>query len=346
MLLTKCQVSLRCPIAGDPLNGKMDSVNYITATGVHLKKDAYTYDVKETNSVAGIKLFTDASLQQNAPPGLGYYAQYYNSVSNWVVPISETETLYDGSTAMTTTKQTFYDNIQHRQPTKTITVNSDSKIIQQEFNYPHEMVAKGVNPGNVYSDMINANMVAPVVETINSVDNAQQDKRIANYANIGFGTIIDKVSEDYQYRGGAIDPQASYEYTAAGNIKTVFRPNGSKTTYLWGYNQQYPIAQLVNASYQDVVAVLGQANIDLLAGSNPGTDAAVRTILDVLRTDVRLKAAQVTTFTYSPGAGVTSATDPRGNTIYYEYDDFQRLMNLKDQNGKIVKSYDYHYHQP
>jgi YD repeat-containing protein len=61
--------------------------------------------------------------------------------------------------------------------------------------------------------------------------------------------------------------------------------------------------------------------------------------------DVRLHPtdAQMTTFTYEPSVGVTSATDTRGNVVTYEYDIFRRLINVKDQKGNIVKHTDYHY---
>jgi YD repeat-containing protein len=40
---------------------------------------------------------------------------------------------------------------------------------------------------------------------------------------------------------------------------------------------------------------------------------------------------------------MTSATDAKGMTTYYEYDGYQRLMNIKDQQGNIIKQIDYHY---
>ncbi len=49
------------------------------------------------------------------------------------------------------------------------------------------------------------------------------------------------------------------------------------------------------------------------------------------------------TLTYRPLVGMTSATDPQGKTIYYEYDAFGRLRDVKDLNGNIIKTYQYHY---
>jgi YD repeat-containing protein len=62
--------------------------------------------------------------------------------------------------------------------------------------------------------------------------------------------------------------------------------------------------------------------------------------------DIRIypKDAQMTTYTYDASVGMTSQTDAKGETTYYEYDSFQRLLNIKDQNGNILKSYQYNYH--
>ncbi len=51
----------------------------------------------------------------------------------------------------------------------------------------------------------------------------------------------------------------------------------------------------------------------------------------------------LTTYTYDPLIGVTSITDPRGETIYYHYDNFNRLEYVKDAQGKILSENEYHY---
>mgnify|MGYP001176797299 FL=1 len=55
------------------------------------------------------------------------------------------------------------------------------------------------------------------------------------------------------------------------------------------------------------------------------------------------QGAQLTTYTYKPLVGITSKTDPRGITEYYEYDSFGRLSAVKDFSGHIIKTYCYNY---
>jgi YD repeat-containing protein len=54
-------------------------------------------------------------------------------------------------------------------------------------------------------------------------------------------------------------------------------------------------------------------------------------------------SAQMTTFTYLPLIGKTTECDVDNRITYYQYDGFGRLRYLKDQDGNIVKTIEYHY---
>lgn len=53
--------------------------------------------------------------------------------------------------------------------------------------------------------------------------------------------------------------------------------------------------------------------------------------------------AQMTTYTYSSMVGMTSQTDARNTTMYFEYDIFGRLDLVRDLNGNVIKKYCYNY---
>jgi len=61
--------------------------------------------------------------------------------------------------------------------------------------------------------------------------------------------------------------------------------------------------------------------------------------------EVRLypNTAQMKTYTYSPLIGMTSSINEKNQVTFYEYDSFQRLLNIKDQYGNVVKHMSYHY---
>ncbi|UZJ63560.1 hypothetical protein OKW96_13785 [Sphingobacterium sp. KU25419] len=67
----------------------------------------------------------------------------------------------------------------------------------------------------------------------------------------------------------------------------------------------------------------------------------------ILIDDVRLHPvnSKMSTYTHEPLIGMTSTTNSRGVTEYYEYDNLGRLIVIKDFQGNILKSYDYNYSQ-
>ena len=69
----------------------------------------------------------------------------------------------------------------------------------------------------------------------------------------------------------------------------------------------------------------------------------MRSQLETLQLDPFLTNAQMSYYTYDPLIGVTSMTDPRGYTIYYEYDTFNRLKTVKDKQGNIISENEYNY---
>ncbi|PCH75100.1 MAG: hypothetical protein COB98_09385, partial [Flavobacteriaceae bacterium] len=116
--------------------------------------------------------------------------------------------------------------------------------------------------------------------------------------------------------------------------------------YIWGYNKTQVIAKIENASYSQVsmevknLQTLSYADNDRTLGAL-GKEGALRSALQDLR--ILLSDVQVTSYTYDPLIGVTSITNPRGETIYYHYDDFNRLAHVKDAQGNILSKNKYNY---
>ena len=127
-----------------------------------------------------------------------------------------------------------------------------------------------------------------------------------------------------------------HKYDAIGNPLEVSKVNGNSISYIWGYNRQFPVAKIENAT---------RAQIDVITGFVPdfhsGTGGLTSTQDAALRSN--LPNALVTTYTYIPLIGVSSITDPRGYTTYYEYDAFNRLKQVKDAEGNILSKNTYNY---
>lgn len=316
-----------------------------------------------------------------------------------IAPDTETHVEYLPSGNITTAKTYGYSN-NNLLYTRSVTnqeSRGDTKITT--FTYPIDY--SSTLP---YTRMIDSNIVAPVIEQ-------------SEYKNsVSTGNFLQSTKTDYSFWNSSGQPTSSatdaiypklvsssktttgYEprmeylnYDTKGNIASMHKASAPATSYIWGYNMQYPIAQAINSSannifHENFEEGAGNSTLnDARTGHYSKTNAYSKSLtgLDAgkyilsywkktggvwalssgtvtvsggtysisipvssgeLIDDVCFypETAQMSTYTYDPLIGTTSATDPRGETTYYEYDDYQRLMNVKDKDRNIIKHHDYH----
>jgi YD repeat-containing protein len=58
------------------------------------------------------------------------------------------------------------------------------------------------------------------------------------------------------------------------------------------------------------------------------------------------QGAQMSSYTYKSLVGITTMNDPNSEITYYEYDGLERLKNIKDYQGNIIKNFQYNYVDP
>ena len=138
-----------------------------------------------------------------------------------------------------------------------------------------------------------------------------------------------------------------HHYDPYGNPIEVSKTDGTHIYYIYGYQHSKPIAKIVNFTQAQAQNIQSLIDAAVTASDNDidaASEDALRTALNNLRQALP-DNTQVTTYTYDPLIGVTSITDPKGDTQYYEYDALQRLKYIKDKNGHILKEYEYHYRE-
>ena len=116
--------------------------------------------------------------------------------------------------------------------------------------------------------------------------------------------------------------------------------NEGTTTYVWGYHDNLLLAMVKNATATQVQAALTYTNEALQEITDP---IELRSIFQSLRTS--LSQAMVTSYTYDLFGKPTSVTDPSGKKRSFGYDASLRLRTTRDDNGKILNKYEYHYKQ-
>jgi YD repeat-containing protein len=290
----------------------------------------------------------------SSTPGEEHFAQFdlkRNYIfSSWVYPDTVITTTFGstGSNSFAETEVTQYDNTVHLLPTQKTVDRSNGKNTLTKYKYPADFASttpydQMYNTLHIWSPIVEQQefLFNPVGNSSTFLQSTQTDYQVWN----GNNSLIYPVTISTKTGANNYDARIQFQaYDSQGNVQSVSKVNGPKVCYVYGYGGNYPVAQVTNADYSTVVAALGgAAAVQVFRDNLNPTDAAVKSFLAPLRSSGTLGNALVVTYTYKQLAGVTSTTDAKGETTSYEYDGFQRLSNVKDKDGNIVKHMDYHY---
>ena len=111
-------------------------------------------------------------------------------------------------------------------------------------------------------------------------------------------------------------------------------------SFLWAYNNLYQVAKIEGKTYEDVEKI-SSASISQLPGN--ANTASITAVLNTVRNGLANDNALVTTYLYRPLVGVTEIVEPNKEKATFTYDDFNRLFQVKEHNGKVVNEYQYNY---
>ncbi|MEL7196612.1 MAG: hypothetical protein AAFO96_29600, partial [Bacteroidota bacterium] len=169
------------------------------------------------------------------------------------------------------------------------------------------------------------------------VDNVTISKTEITYAQVG-NLVLPSFIRVYP-DGGTDYVQMDMEYDQTGNLLETKREGNIPSSYIWGYHQKYPVAEIIGASHAEIVTAFGGAIPNLGAGGL--SSAQEQTLRNWFATN--RPWVQITTYTYDFLIGMTASRDPRGKVTSYEYDKLNRLKYIKDLEGSYIQGYEYHY---
>ncbi len=343
-----------------PLNGKVSEETVykkpITGALFPIKKTQYNYLLESNRAYTKIygytinKKFSIVAVVPGIPCGNSitvlpavinsYDAMRYDIDSWWGHVESQTETNYDenGQNPITTTINIFFDNELHLLQTRTETLNSKNEWLKTTNTYVSDY------SGGVYDAMKAKNIISPLV-TSKSENGLTLSSELSNskinYIDAGNNNFVPS-SVQKSVKGNALETEGTIDlYDTKGNILQFTNKAGIISSIIWGYNYQYPVAQIVGITYANAIAQLTAGSVTALQSMD---GAVLQSEINKIRTYFPL--ASITTYTYKPMAGVSTITDPNNKTNTYDYDSFNRLLTIKDQDGNFVKKNDYVYTVP
>ncbi|MFP5132751.1 hypothetical protein ACJEEU_04935 [Bacteroides salyersiae] len=216
-------------------------------------------------------------------------------------------------------------------------VGSSSEVIKEEIQYPSDL-----KDNSVYRAMVDLNIVNIPVRKKRYVDNVFKEQIETVYMDWGNNFFLPgEVLTKKEKQSSSVLRVKYHNYDNYGNPAYIVKDESEKKVYIWGYMGKYLIAEILNATYEEVETKLGGRDmINRLTNRLMPTPEEWSKI-NALRS--LLPNSQVTTFIYNPLIGVTEVIDARGMSQYYQYDDAGRLIRTQNHDKNTEKTYDYHY---
>lgn len=346
-------------------------IDYEYVNGIYKKirslKNIYSIDGDALNGLPG--MLVGFEKESNLYPSTNIYAYHQYLLNTLRFNLVESiDTSFHGNSFLINRKQFYHESPRHNFTTKEISNSSDGSSKGRISLYPKDFAL-----GTSFIDaMVNQNLISKPIETVEfSIRDNQtyimngvikefdingkglleksynlENEKGLDISNFKFSNSAQGLLPDYQNilsyaKDSYYRKKFDADYDEFANLVQIKSENGSPSSFLYSYNSMLPIAEIKNVSYGQITSLLGSSAIQLFSTQNP-SDVQVNNFLAPLRSGA-LPDAYVNTYTYNLLVGMTSQTDPKGMTTYYEYDSFQRLKHIKDQNGNIVKSYCYNY---
>ncbi|WP_109438745.1 hypothetical protein [Aquimarina sp. AU119] len=245
---------------------------------------------------------------------------------------------YNGSTVFTQNLYK-YNNPQGHLKEQEIINSTNEKVINTYF-YPYNFTTAIAN------NLSNLNRISSPIQTKIFEDQSLLNTQNMEYKDWDNNILLPEFIKTAKNNDTPEPRLTYYDYDNFGNPLEVSKTDGPHVAYIWGYQDRLPIAKIENATYNQITSYVANlkaksnADNDRTFG-NSGKEGILRQALNELRDT--LPETQITTYTYDPLVGVTSMTDPKGYTMYYEYDDLNRLKSVKDDEGNLVSENKYAY---
>lgn len=337
---------------------------YDRKTGIKTSKTIrYLKVPAESSPDAFVRAMRISSMELCGDRGFFDKAMSYKIFTYSLLPEQTTETFYNSDNIEALVNETKFEYNTHKLVSKVTTRNSEGKTVIKTTKYVGDAPD---GDQNILHKMKKMRLMAyPVQQTESVVNGSEQvigakyykyalynqtanrpgfyklwsenqlslTAPVTNFSNIDMSAT--NLSPDTRFR----ELIRYNTYDLHGNPQFITKNGVENAVYLWGYNYMYPIAEIKNATLDEVKQYITGSQIEEMgAGNAIGFDK-----IDLLRRS--LPNSMVTSFQFAPSIGITNATYPNQAKLYYEYDPSFRLSaiyRMRDNKRKTEKAFDYH----
>lgn len=246
-----------------------------------------------------------------------------------------------GQTPVITTTNYTYDAANYYLKQASL-IDSRNREVKTVLNYPKDMVTANID-ASIYQGMIDKNIISPVIEEKVSVGGIQQTARTTKYAKWNNNFYAPERVKTKKMALTEEDRIIYLQYDSHAAPLSVQQATGPKVSYIWSYGGMHLLAQVANAEYSQVQTLLGgAAAIETFRNKTAPTDAEIDAFLAPLVNGLPAEAS-ILRFKHDTLRGLTGQLDEAGRKTSYEYDEFNRLKAVRDQQGNLVEEYKYNY---
>lgn len=213
--------------------------------GKPIHVESYVYDFNELGTVPAITT-------RQILPGHAYLYAEYAVPYGWSHLSQKVVTDYNGNAnpgnqRSAITNYTYEPQFKYKQSETVIDSKGDS--LKTTYTYPFNYATAP------YTNMVTRNIVAPTVETKSYKNSTLLNTVTQSYKDwfSDQSVFAPELVQAKKGTAGTLDTALHYQaLNTNGSLLSVSKQRGSNSSYIWGYNAVYPIAEVKNATNADI----------------------------------------------------------------------------------------------
>lgn len=318
------------------LNGKMAKQSVYSSGDELVKEVRYTYGTKKYSEVLFPKC-TPLFLPGTYFEGCQYQLSIYPKANVWNYLAKVQETNYVSGKAMRSRTTNYVYRDENYKERQVLVLDGTGMQVRKDLLYPIDKQFQRTDK------LLERNALAEI--TGMSEYRGKDKLLLAGGFHKDYVSLDNKnvVACDFYTKGvgGVMHCDMNViRRDSYGNILEYVTSSGVHVTLLWSYSCQYPVMEIVGATYDEIVAI---APLVMFLGRK--SSLTLQEIRNIHSAVASKSKGHATAYLYNPYYEVSDIISPNGNIVHYDYDAYGRLVSEKDIENKPLSNYKYNYRQ-